>query len=127
MSDDAVQTNAADPAQLEHARRTVRQQARRRRELWRWLLSHGEGREWLWEIGLRELGMFHHIGGSLEEVYGQASKHNLACEWMRVDITPHRDLYLQMQHEALKREELQRRGNRASRAPALDDDEETTT
>lgn len=115
MNDDVVQTNASDPEQLEHARFTEKERAKRRRELWRWLLSQGEGREWLWEIGLRELGMFHRIAGSLEEVYGQAALHNLACDWLRTDITPNRELYLQMQNEALRREEQQRRGNRASR------------
>lgn len=115
MSDDAVQTNATDPEQLEHAARSVREQKKRRAELWRWLLSHGEGRELLWDVILRELGMFHRIAGPLEEVYGQAALHNLACEWLRVDVTPQRELFLQMQNEALRREEQRRRNNKASR------------
>ena len=121
--DDAVQTNAADPAQLEYASRTVRQQTRRRRELWRWLLSHAEGRELLWDVILRELGMFQHIAGPLDVVYGQAALHNQACAWLGRDVTTHRDLFLQMQLEALKREEFQRRGNQASRARPRDGDE----
>jgi hypothetical protein len=116
FGDEQLQTNAADPAQLAEAQAIVRDRGRRRAELWRRQLSTAEGREFVWDIVLRELGMFHRIAGSPEAVYGQAALHNLAVEWLRVDITPHRDLFLQMQNEALKRDAQEGKRARTARA-----------
>jgi len=123
VDDDSLQTSAIDPEQLAHAGRTVKAQQRRRRDLWRWVLSEKAGREFVYDVLLRDLGILHHIGGSLEQVYSQAALHNVACRWMGKDITPHRELYLQMQGEAMKREEEQRRGNRASRTAPVTEQE----
>lgn len=90
--------------QLAFADRKARERANRRRDLWRWVLGQKLGRELLYDVLLAELGFLRHIGGPLEAVYGQAALHNLCCRLMAEDILPHRDLYLQMQNEALKRE-----------------------
>lgn len=127
LEDDALQTNASDPAQQEHARWSEKEALKRRREVWRRQLSTGEGREFVWML-LRDCGFLQHIGGSVEAVYGQAALHNQVCAWVGRDIAPHPELGLQMQMEARKRAEQQRRGNRTARArkPRGDSDEVTT-
>jgi len=95
-------TTGAEP--LAFAERKARERVTRRRELWRWLMGQKVGRELLYDVILDELGFLNAIRGSIEEVYSQAALHNLCCRLMAKDILPHRELYLQMQNEALKRE-----------------------
>ena len=118
--DEPVQTNASDARQVAHGRKRERTQADRRRELFRWALSTKEGRELLWEL-LRDLGYLRHIGGPLEAVYGQAALHNQACLWLK-EVVVHRDLFLQMQNEAMKRDAQVAKESRAARASDANDD-----
>lgn len=112
-----LQTNAADPAQLENARRYERDRARRRVELFRRQLATYEGREFVWDVILPELGFMQHIGGPLEAVYGAAALHNLAGKLIAVDLSPHTDLYLQMQAEGMKRRDREAKSTREARKP----------
>lgn len=110
-----LQDNAIDAEQLAYADRKAKERVARRRELWRWLLGQKMGRELLYDVILAELGYLRHIGGPLEQVYSQAALHNVCCRVMAEDILVHRDLYLQMQGEAMKREEQERRELEAAR------------
>jgi hypothetical protein len=112
--DDALQTSAVDPEQLAHAAAVTTRREDRRASLWRWLLSTHEGREWLYDVGLEDLGYLHHIGGAIEQVYTEAALHNLCCRWM-AEVHGHPDLFLQMQREGMTRRERIRQENRASR------------
>jgi hypothetical protein len=116
MTDDGLgQESTVDAEQLAFADRKTKQRRDRRRELWRWLLSQSIGRELLYDVVLGELGYLRHIGGPLEDVYSQAALHNLCCRLMATDILPHRELFLQMQNEAMKREALERAELEAAR------------
>ena len=112
---DALQTNAADPAQVRFAGGRTKARRARHRSLWRWLLSQQEGRELLYDVILADLGHLRYIGGPLETVYGEAALHNLCCRWMAEHILVHPELYLQMQGEALRRAERDRQEIQASR------------
>lgn len=109
------QDNAADAEQLAFADRKAKERVARRRELWRWLMSQAIGRELLYDVILGELGFLRAIRGPLEDVYSQAALHNLCCRLMAEDIFPHREFYLQMQQEALKREAAERQELEAAR------------
>ena len=111
-----LQDSSIDTEQLAYADAVRQRRVDRRRELWRWLMSKATGREVLYELVLGELGYLRHIGGPLEQVYGEAALHNLCCRLMAEDILPHRELFMQMQAEALKRDEDERKELEAARA-----------
>lgn len=118
--DEPIQTNASDARQVARGRKRQVDAADRRRELFRWVLLAKDGRELMWEL-LRDLGYLKHIGGPLEAVYGQAALHNQACLWLK-ELVVNRDLFLQMQNEAMKRDEQIAKDSRAARKPDADEE-----
>jgi hypothetical protein len=111
---EAYQSNAADPEQIDYATRKTKDKLRRRRELLRWSLNHAEGRELWWAVLLPLFGLHQHQGGAAETVWGQVALHNVGCALL-AELTQHRELYLQMQAEAFKRDEREKRETEAVR------------
>lgn len=115
--DYSLAIDADDPTQRAWAVQKVSEREARQRELWRWLMTQKMGREWISDVLLPALGPAHHLGGGTpEQLYGEVALHNLACRWLAQFLLGHRDLYLQMQAEALKREESDRKELEAQRA-----------
>lgn len=94
--------NAADREQVQRDRDRDKQAARDKRTLWARQLSTPEGRQFAWML-LGEFGIYRHIGGAVEHVYGQAALHNKGCDIFREISERFPEQYLQMEHEALER------------------------
>jgi hypothetical protein len=114
--DDALQTNAADEEQLARARAVEKERLRRRAALWRQLLSTRDGREFVWDVLLPELGLFE-AGLHLEahQLFALEGRRNVARKFWALITRDHARLFLEMQGEAIERAERQRQENQAAR------------
>lgn len=120
---DALQTNAADEQQVAHGRRVTKDRSRRQAALWRQLLSTPDGREWLWDVLLPELGA-RQIGLHLDpyQLYALEGRRNVAHKFEALLMREFPRQYLEMQGEAMARAERQTRENQAVRAARADGD-----
>ena len=106
--DDSLQTNAVDTAQIDFARRKAKEAESRRRQLWRGLLegklTPREGREFVCDVLFGDVGVMRPIEArTIDELHARVALHNLSTRWLRDDVMPNRELYMQMQNEQLKR------------------------
>ncbi len=114
MADTDLQTNAADPAQVDRGKRKERDRERRRRALLRQQLSTADGREFVW-TELAAAGIFEDCYGSIEAVSAFLGRRRRGLELLVELMTFHAREYLLMQSEALSRDERERRENVAAR------------
>lgn len=120
MSDEPIQTNAADPEQVATGARTQKEIERRQLARWRQQLSTREGREFLWEEIFGELKLFAWIATDDGQALGVR---NTAVKFWAY-VHRHPDLFLQMQNEAVARVKGETEGRKAARSPRTTD---TTT
>jgi hypothetical protein len=112
-----LQTNAADERQLAHARRVEKERGRRRLALWRQLLSTPDGREWVWDVLLPELGV-RETGLHLDpyQLYALEGRREVGRKFEGLLGREFPQQYLEAQGEAIARAERQARENQAARA-----------
>ena len=115
MSGEPLQTNAADPEQVEHGARKAKRQQRRRTALMRQQLSTPDGREFVWEL-LRELGIYGDAFGSPEVVYGFLGARRKGLKLL-AEVMQHPERFLEMQAEAFDRDDRDGEENKAARTP----------
>lgn len=117
-ADDALQTNAADEAQVAHARRKTKERKRRAYRLMRQQLSTPDGREFVWNE-LQEHGLYADAYGNAEAVFAFLGRRR---EGLRLlgEVMKHPRLYLEMQREAFERDARDAAENEASRVNPRD-------
>jgi hypothetical protein len=106
------QTSAIDAEQQAYQEWKAKDREARARELWRWMLSKPIGREFLFTQVLEVVGPFRTIDPVQPQ--GDVALHNLGFDWL-IRIQEHRDLYLQMVDEHLKRQKEDREEREAKR------------
>ena len=111
-----VQTNAADADQVQHGSRVTKERARRRLALWRQLLSTKDGREWVWEVLLPDLGV-RQTGLHLDpyQLYALEGRREVGRKYEALLTQEFSRQYLEAQAESYARDEQQRRENAAAR------------
>lgn len=117
-----LQTNAADEQQVAHAGRVTKARRRRSRALWRQLLSTPDGREWVWEVLLPELGLFE-SGITLDphQLFALEGRREVGRRFYALLTTEYPEKFLEAQAEAMERATRQERENQAARVrPATD-------
>lgn len=122
--DTQLQTSATDVDQLAHAQRKEKDRARRRFTLLRQQLSTPDGREFVWQE-LERHGLYQAIYGPVEFVYTQLGRRAAGLELL-ADLQRHPQAYLQMQNEAIARDEREARENQAARTRRASDIQEPT-
>ena len=114
------QTNALDRDQQAYSARKAKQRATREHDLWRFILKHPDGRAFVWEVLLADVGYDQPLQGlhhpSPSGLIEQAALRNLALHWLNDHIRRNRDLYLRMLEEAAAREDIERREEDTQRA-----------
>jgi len=110
--EEPIQTNAADPDQVAYGRRSARDEARAQATRWRHQLSTYEGRQFLWEEIFGDGFLFEHIDTAEVQKLGVR---NRMLKWWAF-TQQHPQLFLQMQHEALKRAECVGKTRRKERS-----------
>ena len=110
-----LQTNAIDDGQRKHADRKVKEKGRRRVALMRQQLSTADGREFVW-LMLRELGLYEDAQGDVERVYGFLGRRRAGLRLLG-EVMQHPQRFLEMQAEAMARDERDNQENDAARTP----------
>lgn len=111
-----LMTNAIDEEQIKRARRIELDRHRRRRGLLRQQLSTPDGREYVWGQ-LEAAGIYRDCIGDAVEMAAFLGRRRLGLELLIELTTFHASEYLQMQNEAMAREDRARRENAAARTP----------
>jgi hypothetical protein len=106
-----MQTNAIDREQQDDVALHIARREARIAELWRWLINDKMGREFIWEVMLADVGYDRPIREA-EDI----PLRNLAVRWLNTQVRRHRDKYVQMLNEAIKREDDERREDDTNRA-----------
>jgi hypothetical protein len=106
--------NANDPEQVAWVQGRQRERELRLQALWKWVLDHPMGREFLMEVLFLETGPFNAVVNTPpEQTYGQVALHNLGRSWLTEYVWRFRDKYTQMVAEALTRADLDRKSREA--------------
>jgi hypothetical protein len=113
---EALQTNAADEAQITRARRKVKDRRRREHALMAQQLSTYDGREFVWRE-LERHGIYREIGGTTDAVFTALGRRSAGLELL-ADVMSHPQQYLLMQNEAMVRAERESKDNQAARTAA---------
>lgn len=118
------QTSAIDRDQQAYSQRKAKQREARVADLWRFVLKHPMGREFVWDVLLADVNYDRPINGfDVGLLHQQIAEHNLGVTWLNTHVRRNRDLYLQMLTEASKREDDERQEEETMRAAwARDED-----
>jgi hypothetical protein len=120
-----AQTNALDRNQQAYSADKAKAREVRVADLWRFVLKHPMGREFVWDVLLGDLNYDRPIQGfDPGLLQQQVAEHNLAVTWLNTQVRRNRDLYLQMLTEASKREDEERQEDETMRAKWARADEE---
>jgi hypothetical protein len=120
----ALVTNAADPAQVKHARRKEKDRDHLFGEALRAVLLTPAGRLVMWEL-LSRAGIFKSVFTPSAQIYYQAGKQDFGHELMALLIACDEELYLTMEREARARARRQDLETEAVHTAATGDKEET--
>jgi hypothetical protein len=122
------QTSALDRDQQAYAARKAKERRTREADLWRFILKHPDGRAFVWDVLLADVGYDQPLGGISDTTPGflieQATLRNLALHWLNNHIRRNRALYLSMLEEAAAREDVERREEETQRAAWARGDED---
>jgi hypothetical protein len=113
-SDEPIQTNAADEAQIALGVRGQREERKEQAARWRVQLSTEAGRRFVWDEIFAAGYLFAHIES--DEIQKLGVRNRMLKFWGLSQ--EHVDLFLQMQNEAMKRESARRRTRRSERTIA---------
>jgi len=116
VNEEPIQTNAADPEQIALGRRSAKDEAKAKGGRWRLQMATYEGRRFLWDEIFADGFLFEHI--DTDQVQKLGVRNWIIPRWARSQ--EHTDLFLQMQSEAMKRENTTGRTRRSERAIATD-------
>ena len=110
---DALVTDTSSPTQNARARRKVKDRAADERAVLRKVLGTYEGRQlvWLW---ISRAGVFEDLVGTNEAVREQIGRRRLGLQLL-AEAGAHRELFAQMQAEAVARAEHDRKETQATR------------
>jgi hypothetical protein len=118
-SDRDLVRNAADPEQVARADAKVRDRDQRRVQLLKMQLGTYGGREFVWEE-LRRHGIYDLASGPAEVVYPFLGRRSAGLELL-AECAVHPEAYLQMQKEAMARDDEEARESAAARTPRVTD------